>query len=60
MASAVMVLGTAIGPILTGLLIDAGVRFDDQMIAVAGYFVLAAVCTALGVRLAHPALPARI
>lgn len=35
---AVMVFGTAIGPGLTGLLIDAGLPFKDQMLGIAAYF----------------------
>ncbi len=59
LASAVMVLGTALGPIITGTLIDQGVRFDTQMVGIAGYFVAAAGLAALGVGLAAPALPER-
>ena len=40
-AAAVMVLGTAIGPGLTGALIDAGVPFEDQMPAVSAFLVAA-------------------
>ncbi|OSP55351.1 MFS transporter [Pseudoruegeria sp. SK021] len=40
MATAIMVLGTAIGPFLTGALIDAGIPFDRQMPAIAVYFLL--------------------
>lgn len=49
MAVAVMVFGSAIGPGLTGVLIDAGYPFPDQMSAIAAYFVLAAACATLGV-----------
>lgn len=43
MATAVMVLGSAIGPGLTGVLIDAGVSLNTQFLWIAGFFVL--VCT---------------
>jgi MFS family permease len=59
LASAVMVLGTALGPLVTGTLIDRGVPFDAQMVGIAGYFVGAAALAALGVGLAAPALPPR-
>lgn len=39
MATAVMVLGSAIGPGLTGLLIDQGIGIETQFIGVALYFV---------------------
>ncbi|MGB0659428.1 MAG: MFS transporter [Mangrovicoccus sp.] len=38
--SSVLVFGTALGPIITGALIDAGVNFLDQLVWIAGYFVL--------------------
>ncbi len=40
MATAVMVLGSAIGPGLTGLLIDFGVSLDTQFLWIGGGFVL--------------------
>nr|WP_174839867.1 MULTISPECIES: MFS transporter [unclassified Ruegeria] len=43
MATAVMVLGSAIGPGLTGVLIDWGVSLDTQFLWTGGFFVL--VCT---------------
>ncbi len=48
LASAIMVFGTAIGPILTGILIDQGTPYAMQMPFVAGYFVFAAVMIAVG------------
>ncbi|MFP7569768.1 MFS transporter [Marivita sp. S2033] len=39
-ATAVMVLGSAIGPGLTGFLIDRGVGIETQFLSVAGYFVV--------------------
>jgi MFS family permease len=59
MAAAITVLGTAIGPILTGTLIDAGLTFDDQMIGIAAWFLLACLCTTAGITRAVPSLPVR-
>ena len=59
MAAAVMVLGTAIGPILTGTLIDAGLSFDGQMIGIAAWFLGACLCTWAAISRALPLLPAR-
>ncbi|MCK0168431.1 MFS transporter [Jannaschia sp. S6380] len=41
LAAAIMVLGTALGPGLTGALIDAGLTLPEQMPAIAVYFLLA-------------------
>ncbi|TDL78333.1 MFS transporter [Palleronia sediminis] len=57
LAQAVMVMGTAIGPALTGVLIDMGVPFEDQLTGIAVYFVLAAICTGIGIARAKPTLP---
>lgn len=57
---AVMVFGSAIGPGLTGLIIDAGHDFAEQMPWIAGYFVLAAGLAALAVRAAKPGLAPKI
>jgi predicted MFS family arabinose efflux permease len=57
LATAVMVLGTAIGPWLTGALIDRGLVFEHQMIGIAGYFCAAAVLVLIGISRARPALP---
>jgi len=59
MASAVMVLGTAIGPILTGVLIDAGVSLDAQMLGIAAYFAAAALMAGIGIGAARASLPVR-
>ena len=58
MATAVMVLGSAIGPGLTGVLIDYGVAFDSQMIGIAVYFIFASGMAWLGIRQAKHMLPA--
>ena len=49
MAAAVMVLGSAIGPGVTGLLIDLGVGLEQQFVAIAVYFALATVLMWLGI-----------
>lgn len=56
MAAAVMVLGSALGPGLTGVLIDAGVGIEAQYLGVAGYFVFASAMMAIGVTQARPGL----
>lgn len=54
---AVMVFGTAIGPGLTGLLIDAGLPFTDQMPGIAAYFGFAMVLVWQAARRASARLP---
>ena len=49
-AAALMVFGSAIGPGITGLFIDLGVNFPEQMIPIAIYYVIAAVMATAGVR----------
>ena len=49
LATAIMVFGTAIGPALTGILIDAGLPFADQMIWIAAYFCCAATLVWVGI-----------
>jgi MFS family permease len=50
LASALMVFGSAIGPGLTGMLIDLGFPFPTQMVLIAIYFVIAAALMGFGVR----------
>lgn len=50
MATVAMVFGSAIGPGLTGWLIDNGVAFVDQMLGIAIYLLLATAMTMIGVR----------
>jgi len=57
-AAAVMVLGTALGPGLTGALIDLGLAFEDQTLGIAAYFCAAAVLMGFGIARARPTLPA--
>lgn len=48
LAGSIMVFGSAIGPGLSGWLIDAGMDFEAQMPWIAGYFVFAAASVSLG------------
>jgi MFS family permease len=50
---AVMVFGTAVGPGLTGLLIDLGINFDKQGYGIAVYFLLTNLCMVFGVATAR-------
>jgi len=56
MGTAVMVLGSAIGPGVTGWLIDLGIDFPDQMFGMVIFFVLAAIMATVGVLRARPML----
>lgn len=56
MAAAVMVLGSALGPGITGLLIDLGIGLEDQYIGVSLYFAIATLCMAIGISRARRAL----
>lgn len=58
LAAALMVLGTAIGPAVTGVLIDRGLAFPQQMLGIAVYFVLAAALVRVGIGRARGSLPA--
>jgi hypothetical protein len=40
-STSIMVLGSAIGPGVSGLFIDLGFSFPQQMVLITGYFVLA-------------------
>lgn len=62
MATAVMVLGSAIGPGLTGLIIDNGINYADQMVWVSIYYLFAASLTLVGIIKAERSLavPAQI
>lgn len=48
-AAALMVFGSAIGPGVTGALIDLGITFPEQMLPIAGYYLLAAALATLGI-----------
>ena len=59
-AAALMVFGSAIGPGITGLLIDLGIDFPDQMLPIALFYLGAAILATIGIlrhqdRLAVPA-----
>lgn len=60
MAAAIMVLGSALGPGLTGLGIDQGIGLEQQYLYVAGFFAFSTVMMMIGIRRATPllALPA--
>jgi len=51
MAAAVMVLGSAIGPGITGFYIDQGVSLTDQYVVISGFFVLTTAGLWTGIRL---------
>lgn len=53
MATALMVLGSAIGPGLTGWIIDRGVDFNAQMAWVSVFYIAAAVLAFIGIRKAQ-------
>lgn len=53
MVAAVMVLGSAIGPGITGLLIDLGIGLEQQFIWIAGYFLFTTLMMYLGIRRAR-------
>ena len=60
MATALMVLGSAIGPGLTGWLIDQGINFPDQMLYISCYFVFTAILAAIAVKSVFPRLPEKL
>ncbi len=55
-ATSIMVLGTAIGPGITGVLIDHGWTFPMQLGAMSIYFVLAGISAAVGILRARASL----
>lgn len=48
-AAALMVFGSAIGPGITGVLIDAGIDFPNQMIPLSLFYFIGAVMAGLGI-----------
>ncbi|SDI77697.1 MFS transporter [Aliiruegeria lutimaris] len=56
-AAAIMVLGSAIGPVVSGYLIDTGLGFEKQMVLIAGYFIVTAIIVTLAMRGARNTLP---
>lgn len=57
MATAVMVLGSAIGPGLTGVLIDRGIGIETQFLGVAGFFCAVTLLMGVGIRRAAKDMP---
>jgi MFS family permease len=57
MAAAVMVLGSALGPGITGVMIDAGVGLETQYLFVAAYFVGTSLLMRIGIARARVFLP---
>jgi hypothetical protein len=55
-AAALMVFGSAIGPGITGLLIDFGITFPEQMLPIALYYLVAAALATLGILRYWPTL----
>lgn len=49
MATAVMVLGSAIGPGLTGVLLDADISLDTQFLWIGGFFILVCLSAKIGI-----------
>lgn len=49
LAAAAMVLGSAIGPGLTGLLIDLGIGIERQFLGITGYFLVATLLMRFGI-----------
>lgn len=58
MAAAVMVLGSAIGPGITGSLITAGIGIETQFVWIAGYFLFGCLSAGIGVAMVRNRLPA--
>ena len=55
-STSIMVFGSAIGPGISGLLIDWGYSFPDQMFVIAAYFSIAMLLVWIAVELALPRL----
>ena len=56
LAAAVMVFGSAIGPAITGVLIDRGFALTDQYFVIAGYFAFASFGLVVATQLVRRAL----
>ena len=57
-AAAIMVFGSAIGPGVTGVLIDWNIAFETQLYLMAAYFAASGLLAAIGVMRAATTLPA--
>ncbi|MGB3246879.1 MAG: MFS transporter [Sulfitobacter sp.] len=55
-AAALMVFGSAIGPGVTGWLIDLGINFPEQMLPIAIYYVIAAALATVAILRYRPTL----
>lgn len=56
LAAAVMVLGSAIGPGITGVLIDLGFGLESQFVTIAGFFLLTTALMFIGIGRARRSL----
>jgi MFS family permease len=57
LAAAVMVFGSAIGPGITGIMIDLGVSLETQFIGIAAYFLFTTLMMWIGIARARSDLP---
>jgi len=57
LATSLMVFGSALGPGITGALIDFGIPFHEQMVGFAIYILCACLVTHVAMRWASPGLP---
>ncbi|NDR57542.1 MFS transporter [Aliiruegeria sabulilitoris] len=55
-AAAIMVFGSAVGPVVSGYLIDTGIGFERQMVLIGGYFFVTAIIVTLAMRRIRHAL----
>ena len=49
LSAAIGVFGSAVGPGLTGVLLDTGLSIQTQYVWIAGYFALTSMCMAIGI-----------
>lgn len=59
-SASIMVFGSAVGPGVSGSLIDIGFDFSQQMFAISVYFLLAMLLVWIAVERANQALPAKV
>jgi len=58
LAAAIMIFGSAIGPGISGVLIDQGFDFAEQSVGIAIYMLVAALVVSIGIQKARGQLPA--